>query len=62
MYILVSANFEQAALTEEDFERYKEMGYFNNVEYEMFMYDGVYYLFMSMQDFQRYNQNTQGNS
>ena len=37
------------------------MGYFNDVNYEMFMYEGVYYLFMSMQDFQRYNQNTQGN-
>ena len=48
-------------LTEEEFNSYKLMGYFDGIAYDWSMFDGMYTVFMTPESYQEFLQNKEGN-
>ena len=59
---IFSENLEKIVLNEDEFNNYKEQGYFDELSFEWSVFNGTYSLFMSPQDYQWFNQKIQGNS
>ena len=47
-------------LTEEEFNNYKLMGYFDGIAYDWSMFDGMYTIFMTPESYQEFLQNKEG--
>ena len=56
----LSENLESIFLTEEQFNSYKVLGYFDGVVYEWSLADGVYTIFMSPENNQLFVKNKEG--
>ena len=50
----ISGDRSSIVLTEEEFNSYKALGYFDGVAYEWSMFNGVYTVFMSPEDYQQF--------
>ena len=59
-YILAEDQ-KSVELTEEEFDSYKLMGYFDGITYDWSMFDGVYTVFMTPESYQEFLQNKEGN-
>ena len=56
----LSEGLESIVLTEEQFNSYKVLGYFDGVVYEWSLADGVYTVFMSPEDYLQFTGNKEG--
>ena len=57
----LSESLESIVLTEEQFNSYKVLGYFDGVVYEWSLANGVYTVFMLPEDYQQFTNNKEGN-
>jgi hypothetical protein len=57
-----SENLEKIVLNEDEFNNYKEQGYFDELSFEWSVSNGVYSVIMSPQDYQLFYRKIQGNS
>ena len=48
---------ESFSLTEEQYKNYMDLGYFNDVAYDWSLEDGIYFIYMSAEDRQLYENN-----
>ena len=59
---IFSENLKKIVLNEDEFNNYKEQGYFDELSFEWTVFNGVYNVFMSPQDYKLFYRNIQGNS